>query len=119
MFFMETQMRAVLNLTRDARCLLIALPVITILIVSCGQVITLAPTPTPPPTATIAVALAAATHLPTATPAPYTPEPTLTPTMTPTPIVHTIQAGESLLSIASQFNVSVAALQDANGILDP
>ncbi len=85
----------------------------------CGQVITLTPTPTPLPTATIAVALAAATLPPTPTPAPYTPAPTPTPTVTPTPVVHTIEAGESLLTIANQYDVSVAALQDANGILDP
>ncbi len=85
----------------------------------CGQVITLSPTPTPQPTATLADAMIGATDQPTATPAPYTPAPTPTPTLTPTPIVHTVQTGESLLSVASQYDVSVAALQDANGILDP
>ena len=60
-----------------------------------------------------------ATLPPTATPAPYTPEPTATPTVTPTPVFHVIQAGESLLGIATQYDISVAALQDANGILDP
>jgi LysM repeat protein len=89
------------------------------LLAGCGQVITLTPTPTAPPTATIALALAAATLVPSPTPAPYTPAPTPTPTVTPTPIIHTIQAGEALLAIASRYNVSVAALQDANGILDP
>ncbi len=85
----------------------------------CGQVITLSPTPTPPPTPTLSVDVIVATLPPTATPAPYTPEPTPTPTVTPTPVIHTIQSGETLLTIANQFNVSVAALQDANGILDP
>jgi LysM repeat protein len=56
---------------------------------------------------------------PSPTPAPYTPAPTATPTPTPTPVVHTVQTGESLLTIATQYQVSVAALQDANGILDP
>jgi LysM repeat protein len=88
-------------------------------VAGCGQVITLAPTPTPEPTATVSLALAAATTLPSATPAPYTPEPTPTPTLSPTPVVYTVQAGQSLLTIANQFAVSVAALQDANGILDP
>lgn len=90
-----------------------------LLMAGCGQVITLTPTPTPPPTPTIGVVLAAATLPPTPTPAPYTPAPTATPTVTPTPVVHLIEAGESLLTIANQYDVSVAALQDANGILDP
>lgn len=84
----------------------------------CGQVITLTPTPTPEPTPTVAVAVLA-TLPPTATPAPYTPEPTATPTVTPTPIIHTIQAGDSLLAVAQEYGVTVAAVQDANGILDP
>jgi LysM repeat protein len=33
--------------------------------------------------------------------------------------LHIIQAGESLLAIANRYGVSVAELQDANGILDP
>lgn len=85
----------------------------------CGQVVTLSPTPTPAPTPTIVLAVVNATDEPTATPAPYTPEPTATPTVTPTPVFHTIQAGESLLTIANTYNVSVSALQEANGILDP
>jgi LysM repeat protein len=89
------------------------------LLAGCGQVVTLRPTPTPAPTATIALAVVSATDAPTATPAPYTPAPTLTPTVTPTPVFHTIASGESLLSIANNFNVSVSALQEANGILDP
>ena len=89
------------------------------LLVGCGQVVTLSPTPTPAPTATLPVNVVVATLEPTATPAPYTPEPTPTATVTPTPIIHAIQSGETLLSVASQYNVSVSALQDANGILDP
>ena len=84
----------------------------------CGQVITLPPTPTPAPTATIAVEVVAPLP-PTATPAPYTPAPTPTPTVTPTPVVYVISTGDSLLSIATKFGVSVAALQEVNGILDP
>lgn len=87
--------------------------------VGCGQVVTVKPTPTPVPTATIGVAVVNATDQPTATPAPYTPAPTPTFTVTPTPVFHTIGDGQSLLSIANQYNVSVAALQEANGILDP
>jgi LysM repeat protein len=90
-----------------------------LLLVGCGQVITVKPTPTPAPTATIAIAVVNITNEPTATPAPYTPAPTPTFTVTPTPVFHTIAAGQSLLTIANQYNVSVASLQEANGILDP
>lgn len=84
----------------------------------CGQVITLVPTPTPEPTPTVGI-VALATLPPTATPAPYTPEPTATPTVTPTPIFYTIKPGDSLLGVAQSYGVTVAAIQDANGILDP
>lgn len=85
----------------------------------CGQVITLTPTPTALPTPTISITLAANAAAATPTPAPYTPAPTPTPTVTPTPIIHTVRAGESLLTIAAQYSLSVSELQDANGILDP
>jgi LysM repeat protein len=85
----------------------------------CGQVITLTPTPPPSPTPTISITLAANAPAATSTPAPYTPAPTLTPTLTPTPIVHTVGAGESLLSIATRYDITVSELQEANGILDP
>jgi LysM repeat protein len=90
-----------------------------LILVGCGQVITVKPTPTPAPTATIGLAVVNATDAPTDTPAPYTPAPTPTFTVTPTPVFHTIASGESLLSIANQYNVSMASLQEANGILDP
>ncbi len=90
-----------------------------LIIAGCGQVITVTPTPTPAPTATIEVAVLSSPVAPTATPAPYTPAPTLTPTLTPTPDIHTVAPGESLLTIANSFGVSVAALQEANGVLDP
>ena len=92
---------------------------IAISVVGCGQVVTLAPTPTPAPTPTVGIEVAAITPPPTATPAPYTPAPTATATVTPTPVIHQITAGDSLLGIANQYGVSVAALQEANGILDP
>lgn len=91
---------------------------LAIVLAACGQVITL-PTATPlPPTPTVE-AIAAATPRPTATPAPYTPAPTATPTTTPTPIIYTVKRGDTLLAIASQYGVSVAALQETNGIVDP
>ncbi|MBX3011917.1 MAG: LysM peptidoglycan-binding domain-containing protein [Caldilineaceae bacterium] len=88
-------------------------------LIGCGQVITLTPTPTALPTPTISITLAADAPDATPTPAPYTPEPTLTPTITPTPIVHTVGSGESLLSIATQYGLTAAELQEVNGILDP
>lgn len=85
---------------------------------ACGQVMT-RPTVTPPPATSTAITTAAATTRPTSTPAPYTPEPTATPTVTPTPVIYTIRSGDTLLAIANRFGVSVAALQESNGILDP
>jgi LysM repeat protein len=95
------------------------LAVLSLTAAGCGQVVTVKPTPTPVPTATIGLAVVNETDAPTATPAPYTPAPTPTFTATPPPVFHTIASGESLLSIANQYNVSVASLQEANGILDP
>lgn len=92
---------------------------IALVAAGCGRVITLTPTPTPEPTPTVSLALAQATNVASPTPAPYTPAPTPTATLTPTPVIHTIAVGESLLSVAQQYGVSVAALQDVNGILDP
>ncbi len=89
---------------------------IALSLAACGQVITLTPTPQPTPTVGI---VALATLPPTATPAPSTPEPTATPTVTPTPIFYTIAPGDSLLGVAQDYGVTVAAIQDANGILDP
>jgi len=90
-----------------------------LLLIGCGQVITLTPTPLPSPTPTVGITLAANAPDATPTPAAYTPNPTATPTLTPTPIVHTVGSGESLLSIAAQYDISVSELQEANGILDP
>ncbi len=106
-------------LSLPALCLAGIGAIMAIAVAGCGQVITLTPTPTPEPTPTIAVQVLAATAEPTLTPAPYTPAPTATSTVTPTPVIHTIRSGETLLSIANQFNISVSSLQEANGILDP
>ena len=90
-----------------------------LLLAGCGQVITRV-TPTPSGTPTPGAALAvAATVRPTSTPAPYTPAPTATPTVTPTPVIYRIASGDTLLKIAQQFGVSVAGIQDVNGITDP
>lgn len=90
-----------------------------LLLSGCGQVITrMTPTPSTTPTARPAITVAA-TARPTSTPAPYTPAPTATPTITPTPIIYRIASGDNLLKIAAKFDVSVAGIQDANGITDP
>lgn len=68
------------------------------------------PTDTPAPTATPAPTN---TPEPTATPEPTdTPEPT--PTATPEPQTYTIQSGDTLLSIAQSFGVTVDAILQAN-----
>lgn len=84
----------------------------------CGQVITRPTATAMPPTPTLAVT-AVVTQRPTATPAPYTPEPTFTPTVTPTPVIYAIQRGDTLGAVAARFGVTVAALQETNGIADP
>ncbi|MEW5961116.1 MAG: FxLYD domain-containing protein [Chloroflexota bacterium] len=91
------------------------------LLSGCGQVVT--PTPAavvktqPPPTARQAAATPAPP--PTATPRPVTPAATPTPTVTPTPIIYAVQSGDTLLKIAIQFDRTVEAIQEANGIIDP
>lgn len=87
-----------------------------LLISGCGQVVT-GPTPTPevlgvtlpPPTPTRAVVIAL-------TP---TPLPTFTPAPTPTPVIYVVKSGDTLLSIALEFGSTVAAIQQANGIINP
>lgn len=91
------------------------------LLAGCGRMITPTPNAPQPPTPTSVAAPVGptATPRPTSTPRPATPIPTATPTVTPTPVIYVIQAGDTLLKIATQFNVSTEAVQEANGILDP
>lgn len=68
-----------------------------------------------------AAATTAVTPAPTLAP---TPAPTFqslapSPTAAPTPIVHVVQPGETLSSIAERYGVTVQALQTANGIVNP
>lgn len=92
---------------------------LAMLVVSgCGQIVTRPTVTTVPPTPTLAIT-AAVTQRPTATPAPYTPEPTFTPTVTPTPVIYAIRRGDTLGAVAARFGVTVAALQETNGIADP
>lgn len=87
--------------------------------VGCGRVVTTTPTAVPQPTPTLALVLPTLEATPTPIPASFTPAATPTPTEVPTPIVYTIESGDSLLSVAQLYGVSAAALQEANGILDP
>lgn len=91
---------------------------LTALLAGCGgQIITrVTPTPTATPTAALVVL---ATPRPTATPAPYTPAPTATPTVTPTPLIYTLKSGDTLLGLAIEFDTTLEAIQDINGITDP
>ena len=95
------------------------LAVCAVLLAGCGQLIT------PSPKATRGVEQASPQPAPTltrratVTPAPATPLPTGTPMPTPTPIVYAVQPGDTLLAVATQFGVSVQAIQEANGITDP
>ena len=99
-----------------AACTLLAL----VLLTGCGQVVSLVPTTTPSPEKTALFSPPAApTPVPTVTPAPFTPPPTPTLTVTPTPVIYRVVTGDNLERIASQFGVSVTALQDENNILDP
>lgn len=87
---------------------------------ACGQVVTVK-TPTVGPTAeaTSATALSTVLPRPTVTSALPTATKPNTPTPSPTPVIHVVQPGETLIAIALQYGVTVAALQAANGISDP
>lgn len=56
-----------------------------------------------------------------ATPSSLAPTPVIiaSPTPTPTPFLHVVAKGETLISIAVFYNVTLQALQAANGDLDP
>jgi LysM repeat protein len=94
------------------------LAVVLIGLVACGKVVTPEPTVEPAPAGTPLPA-DTPTSRPSAT-APLTPPPaTATATVTPTPIVHVVQSGDTLLSIAFDYGVNLQALQTVNGIDNP
>jgi LysM repeat protein len=92
-----------------------------LMLAGCGRILE-PPTPTVvaglPPTAT-PTPRPTATRRATFTPVPATPSDTPTPTVTPTPVIYVIKKGDTLLVIARQFGVTVAEIQDVNGITDP
>jgi LysM repeat protein len=71
------------------------------------------------PTLTRPVRLAMPESQATSTPIPAAPLPTATPTATPTPVVHVVQEGDTLLDIASEYDVSLEALIEVNQIANP
>ena len=102
-----------------------ALFALTLALTACGQVVTV-PAPTlasaQPPRGTepaVAISLSTIPVRPTATLALPTAAPPDTPTPSPPPVVHVVQPGETLIAIAIQYGVTVAALQSVNGIDDP
>lgn len=91
---------------------------------ACGRLITPQPIvvePTADKTTPTVQSTPVATVTPraTSTPRPATPSATPSPTVTSTPIIHTIQSGDTLLSIAIEYDVDVETIQTANGIIDP
>ncbi|HXW00970.1 MAG TPA: LysM peptidoglycan-binding domain-containing protein, partial [Anaerolineae bacterium] len=95
---------------------------ISLILTGCGRLATPITGASPQAPAT-PVAAASATLPPTpratSTPRPATPIATPTPTVTPTPIIYVIQAGDTLLNIAIQFDRTTEEIQAANGIVDP
>jgi len=89
-----------------------------VVLTACGQVVTPQPTIDTTPAST---SLPSATPIlwPTATAPLPPPAATMTPTLTPTPIIHVVQEGETLLSIAFDYGVNLQALQTINGIENP
>ncbi len=99
----------------------IFLAAILIVLTACGEVITPQPTTEIALPASTSHPIATATLPPrlTATALLLPPATTATPTITPTPILHVVQAGEALYTIALAYGVNVEALQNANGVTDP
>lgn len=85
------------------------------LLAACGQVVT-RPAERVAPTRTPTATLAPPTIQPTPISDTYIAPPTATPTVTPEPIIHSIEAGENLFTIAALYDVSHDLLRDVNGI---
>lgn len=88
----------------------------TLVLSGCGRVVE-APTPTIEP---LGVTLVPPTPSPSPAVIPTdTPAPTATPAPSPTPTIYVVQPADTLLGIALKFGVTVAALQQTNGIINP
>jgi LysM repeat protein len=89
------------------------------LISGCDEVAVITPEATPAPPTQPPIASPQPTEPPTAAPVARPTQATATPTITPTPLIHVIESGDTLGSVAAQYGVSVQALQAANGIENP
>jgi LysM repeat protein len=85
----------------------------------CGYVRTRVTVPALTPSATSPVRLRTPEQRATSTVVPSTPLPTPTHTATPTPVIHVVVKGDNLLAISYQYDVSLEALIEANGIENP
>jgi len=86
----------------------------------CRQALPSPPTAVAAPTFTLsAIQSANLVATPTTLSLLYAPAPTPSPTATLAPVFYTVQSGDSLISVATRYNVSVSMLQEVNGILDP
>jgi LysM repeat protein len=94
--------------------------VATLVLTACGQVVSSeTPTMTPAAEATPTTLPSTIPPRPTATLAMPTAAPPDTPAPSPPPLIHIVQPGETLIGIAIQYGVTLAALQSANGIDNP
>ncbi len=78
---------------------------------------TLAPTQTLPPPTLPPAPSPTATRTPSAVPlGPPAPTATLPPVPTPTPFTYRVKSGDSLISIAARYKVTIQDLKQANGL---
>ena len=99
----------------------LSLLILAITLAACGQVLTQATLP-PAHTPTISlhpIAFATSTLLPTKSPIPIATDPPPTPIPTLTPAIYIVKPGDTLLGIASRFNVTTEAIQLTNPNLRP
>jgi len=83
-----------------------------------GQIVS-GPTPTPQVLGVTLVLPSPTPPVTTMTAQASTPRPTFTPAPTATPVIYVVKSGDTLLGIAIEYGTSVAALQQANGIINP
>jgi len=95
----------------------IALSLLPVLLISCATEPKVPATPTPPPTPTTAPTLSPPLPpLPSIPSIPPIPSILPLPSPSPTPLTHTVQPGDTLLGLARQYGVPMAAIQLANGM---
>jgi LysM repeat protein len=92
---------------------------VALIVAACGRTITPEPTTGSAAETDQRGAAATPTRRLTATAPILPPADTPTPTLTPTPIIHVIESGDTLYSIAFDYGVNPDTLQQVNGIEDP